>query len=291
MDSDCSVPSTPTDDGHGDYRLDNNGDHSNKSPELLNVPMKLQMEKAFAAEEPRRPQTKTSTTMNLGPQRQIPMDYFCRHKMDESHVHDVCFANRTISPDEKAGLLPKQLGILYEERQHMMDWVLGRLERIIWKYARGEKMYKKGETGPLVEQFRDIQLAWKLSGTYLMYNKLFHSFIGQFDMTPDYFNELSREYMGLPEVWWEYDTTKVVLVKNKRDSSLKTIATAQRAKLVYRIKNSGKKHSKRLTITLTETTRANKGRWAHILKGIPLPPLVHIESCAAILNMQKVSPQ
>jgi hypothetical protein len=40
-----------------------------------------------------------------------------------------------------------------------MDWVLGRLERRMWKYARGDKMYKKGETGPLVEQFRDIKLA------------------------------------------------------------------------------------------------------------------------------------
>jgi hypothetical protein len=101
-------------------------------------------------------------------------------------------------------------------------------------------MYKKGEIGTLVEQFRDIQLAWKLSGTDLMYNKLFHFFIGLFDMTPDYFNELSCEYMDLPEVWWEYDETKVVLGKNKRDSSLKTIVTAQRAKLIDRISNSGK---------------------------------------------------
>jgi hypothetical protein len=84
MDSDCSVSSTTTDDGHGDYGLDNNGDHDNESLKLLNVPMRLQMEKAFAAEEPRRPQTKTATTMNLAPKRQIPMDYFCRHKMDEA---------------------------------------------------------------------------------------------------------------------------------------------------------------------------------------------------------------
>jgi hypothetical protein len=285
------VSSTPTDDGHGDYGLDNNGEHGNESPELLNVPMKLQMEKAFAAEEPRRPQTKTATTVNLGPKRQISMDYFCRHKMDKARVHDVCFANRTMSPDEKADLLPKQLAILYEERRHMMDWVLGRLERRIWKYARGEKMYKKGETGPLVEQFRDVQLAWKLSGKDLMYNKIFHSFIGQFDMTPDYFNELSREYMDLPEVWWECDETKVVLGKNKRDLSLKTIVTAQRAKLIDRINNLGKKHNKSLTVTLPKMTRANKGRWARRLKGIPLPTLVRIESCAAILDMQKVSTQ
>jgi hypothetical protein len=58
MDSDCSVSFTPTDDGHGDYGLDNNGDHCNESPKLLHIPMKLQMEKAFSAEEPRRPQTK-----------------------------------------------------------------------------------------------------------------------------------------------------------------------------------------------------------------------------------------
>jgi hypothetical protein len=107
-------------------------------------------------------------------------------------------------------------------------------------------MYKKGGTGPLVEQFRDIQLAWKLSGIDLMYNTLFHSFIGQFDMTPDYFNELSREYMDLPEVWREYDDTKVVLGKNKRDSSLKTTITAQRAKLIDRINNSGKNTTKDL---------------------------------------------
>jgi hypothetical protein len=53
MDSDCSVSSTPTDDGHGDYGLDNNGEHGNESPELLNVPMRLKMEKALAAEDPR----------------------------------------------------------------------------------------------------------------------------------------------------------------------------------------------------------------------------------------------
>jgi hypothetical protein len=81
MDSGCSVSSTPTDYGHGDYGLDNNGDHDNESPELLHIPMKLQMEKAFAVEEPRRPQTKTATTMNLVPKRQIPMDYFCRHML------------------------------------------------------------------------------------------------------------------------------------------------------------------------------------------------------------------
>jgi hypothetical protein len=196
-----------------------------------------------------------------------------------------------MSPDEKADLLPKQLAILYEERLHMMDWVLGRMERRICKYARGEKMYKKGETGPLMEQFRDIQLAWKLSGTDLMYNKLFHSFIGKFDMIPDYFNELSREYMDLPEVWWEYDETRFVLGKNKRDSSLKTIVTAQRANLTDRINNSGKKHNKRLTVTLPQTTSESKGRWARRLKGFPLPPLVRIESCAAILDMQKVSTQ
>jgi hypothetical protein len=94
-----------------------------------------------------------------------------------------------------------------------------------------------------VEKFRDIQLAWKLSGTYLMYDKLFPSFIGKFDMTPDYFHELSHEYMDLPEVWWEYDETKVVLGKNKRDPSLKTIVTAQRDKLIDRINNSGKKNT------------------------------------------------
>jgi hypothetical protein len=35
----------------------------------------------------------------------------------------------------------------------MMDWVLVKLERRIWKYARGEKIYKEGETGALVERF------------------------------------------------------------------------------------------------------------------------------------------
>jgi hypothetical protein len=96
MDSDCSVSSTPTDDGQGDYGLDNNRDNGNESPELLNVPMRLQMEKALAAEEPRRPQTKTATNMNLGPKRQIPMDYLCRHKMDEAHVTVQC--HRTKRP-------------------------------------------------------------------------------------------------------------------------------------------------------------------------------------------------
>jgi hypothetical protein len=121
------------------------------------------------------------------------MNYFCHGKMTDAQVHDVCFSNQTMTPNEKADLLPQNLAILYDERHRMMEWVSDKLERRIWIYARGKKIYKRGETGPLVEQFRDIQLAWKLSGTDAMYNKLFHAFISQFDMTPHYFYELSRE--------------------------------------------------------------------------------------------------
>jgi hypothetical protein len=49
-----------------------------------------------------------------------------------------------------------------------MEWVSDKLKRRIWIVS---------------------------SGTDSMYNKLFHAFIGQFDMTPHYFYELSREYM------------------------------------------------------------------------------------------------
>jgi hypothetical protein len=133
-----------------------------------------------------------------------------------------------MSPSEKAHLLPRHLRILYDERQIMMEWVSDKLKRRIWIYARGEKIYKRGETGPLVEQFRDIQVAWKLSWTDAMYNTLFHAFTGQFDLTARYFYKLSREYMDLPDVWWEYDETQLVSVGNKkRDSSVRTVVTIE----------------------------------------------------------------
>jgi hypothetical protein len=112
----------------------------------------------------------------LGEKKKIPMNYFCRGKMTEAHVQNVCFSNRNISPSEKAHLLPRYLRILYEERRKMMEWVSDKLKRRIWIYARGEKIYKRGETGSLVEQFRDMQVAWKSSGTDSMYNTLFHAY-------------------------------------------------------------------------------------------------------------------
>jgi hypothetical protein len=60
----------------------------------------------------------------------------------------------------------------------MMAWIMVNIERRIWKYARGEKIYEEGVTGALVERFQDIQLAWKMSGTNRIYNQLFHAFIG-----------------------------------------------------------------------------------------------------------------
>jgi hypothetical protein len=140
----------------------------------------------------------------------------------------------------------------------MMDWVLVKLERRIWKYARGENIYKEGEIGALVERFQDIQLAWKMSGMDGMYNQLFHALIGQFDLSPHYFFELSQKYMDLPDVWLEFDETKPVLGQNKRDSSLKTIVTAQRAKLIDRLNHSGKHHNKRITVTLPKHVRENR---------------------------------
>jgi hypothetical protein len=62
------------------------------------------------------------------------------------------------------------------------------------------KIYKIGENGALVERFKDITLTWKEDGSDTLYNKLFHAFIGQFDMCLQYFYELSREYMDFPNV-------------------------------------------------------------------------------------------
>jgi hypothetical protein len=228
------------------------------------VPLLVQMQKALAAEEPResRESRRTPGTVleTLVEKKKIPMNYFCRGKMTEEHIHEACFSNRTMSPSEKAHLIPQYLRILYKERRRMMEWVSDKLKRRIRIYARGKKIYKRGETGSLVEQFRDIQVAWKSSGTDSMYNKLFHAFIGQFDMTPHYFYELSREYMDLPDVWWEYDETKLVSVGNsKRDSSLKTVVTTERTKLIDRMNQYGAIHNKRLTVTLPKSIRENKG--------------------------------
>jgi hypothetical protein len=123
-----------------------------------------------------------------------------------------------------------------------------------------------------------------------MYNKLFHAFSGQFGMTPHYFYELSREYMDLPAVWWEYNETKLVSVgNNKRDSTLEKLVTTERVKLIDRMNHYGAIHNKRLTVTLPKSIRGNKGKWARRLNGIPLPPLVRIETIAAGVAAQKVS--
>ena len=66
------------------------------------------------------------------------MKYFCRGKMTEAHAHDVCFSNHTIAPDEKAGLLPRNVSILYDERCKIIDWVLEKLEIRIWIYSGGK---------------------------------------------------------------------------------------------------------------------------------------------------------
>jgi hypothetical protein len=210
--------------------------------------------------------------------------------MTTSHARDVCFSNRTMSPEEKERLLPKEVTRLYNERHHMMYWVLVKLEvRRIWKYVRGEKIYKEGETGALVERFQDIKFAWKMSGTDRMYNPLFHAIIGQFDLSPHFFFELSREYMDLPDVWLEFDETKLVLGQNKRDSSLKIIVTSQRAKLIDRLKHLGKHHNKRITVTFPNHVRENRTKWSRRMKGLPLPPLVRLHSNAAALAAQQVS--
>jgi hypothetical protein len=130
-------------------------------PWIVLVSLSVQLQKALAADDV----PVEVATKGVGEKRKIPMNYFCHGKMMTSHAHDVCFSNRTMSPEEKERLLPKEVTRLYDERRHMMDWVVVKLERRIWKYARGEKIYKEGETGALVERFQDIQLAWKMSGT------------------------------------------------------------------------------------------------------------------------------
>jgi hypothetical protein len=128
-----------------------------------------------------------------------------------------------------------------------------------------------------------------MSGTDRMYNQLFHAFIGHFDLSPHYFFELWREYMDLPDVWLEFDATKLVLGQNKRDSSLKTIVTARRAKLIDRLNHSKKYHNKRLTVTLPKHVRENRNKWSRRMKGLPLPPLVRLHSNASVLAVQQVS--
>jgi hypothetical protein len=95
--------------------------------------------------------------------------------------------------------------------------------------------------------------------------------------------------MDLPDVWLEFDGTKLVLGQNKRDSSLKTIVTAQRAKLIDRLNHSGKHHNKRLTVTLPKHVRENRTKWSRRMKGLSLSPLVRLHSNAAVLAAQKVS--
>jgi hypothetical protein len=96
--------------------------------------------------------------------------------------------------------------------------------------------------------------------------------------------------MDLPDVWWEYDETKLVSVENnKRDSSLKTVVTTEREKLIDRMNHYGAINNKRLTVTFPKSLCENKGKWARRLKGIPLPPLVRIETIAAGVAAQKVS--
>jgi hypothetical protein len=107
-------------------------------------------------------------------------------------------------------------------------------------------------------------------------------------MCPQYFYELSREYMDLPNVWWEFKDNICVRGQNKRDSSIKTIITAQREKLIDRVNNAEKKHKKVLTVTRRVTIRERDGKWSRRVKGIPLPPLLKQNVCAVEGSTQKV---
>jgi hypothetical protein len=55
-----------------------------------------------------------------------------------------------------------------------MDWALTKLERRIKLYARGQKVYKSGDEGDIVERFKYIILSWEESGSNTRYNKLLH---------------------------------------------------------------------------------------------------------------------
>jgi hypothetical protein len=91
-------------------------------------------------------------------------------------------------------------------------------------------------------------------------------------------------------VWWIYDETKLVSVgNNKRDSSLNTLVTAERAKLIDRMNHYGAIYNKRLTVTLPKSIRENKGKWARRVKVIPLASLVRIDTITARVVAQKVS--
>jgi hypothetical protein len=54
------------------------------------------------------------------------------------------------------------------------------------------KIYKVGENGALVEQFKDIILTWKEDGSETLYKKLFHAFIGKFDICPIIFTNFQE---------------------------------------------------------------------------------------------------
>jgi hypothetical protein len=264
-------------------------DLQHETPCFYDVPQSVQLAKALAADErDKDKENLVDARQSLGAKRKIPMNYFVRGRMTEEHAHEVYYSNRTMTAAEKNILLPEAVRTLYEERRRLMDWALMRLERRIKVYARGEKIYKIGGNGALVERFKDIILTWKEDGSDTLYNKLFHAFIGQFDMCPQYFYELSREYMDLPNVWWEFDENICVRGQNKRDSSIKTIITAHRAKLIDRVNNAGKNHNKMLTVTRRAAIRERDGKWSRRVKGIPLPPLLKKNVSAVEESIQKV---
>jgi hypothetical protein len=65
--------------------------------------------------------------------------------------------------------------------------------------------------------------------------------------------------------------------------------TTERAKLIDRMNHYGAIQNKRPTVTLQKSIRENKGKWARRLKGIPIPPLIRIDTVAAGVAAQKVS--
>jgi hypothetical protein len=107
-------------------------------------------------------------------------------------------------------------------------------------------------------------------------------------MCPKYFYELSREYMDLPNVWWEFDKNICVRGQSKRDSSIRTIITAHRAKLIERVNNAEKNNNKVLTVAGRAAIRERDGKRSRRVKGIPLPPLLKQNVCAAEESTQKV---
>jgi hypothetical protein len=76
--------------------------------------------------------------------------------------------------------------------------------------------------------------------------------------------------------------------QNKRDSSINTIITAQRAKLIDRVNNAEKKHNKMITVMRCAAIRERDGKWSRRFKGIPLSPLLKQNVSAVEASTQKV---